>query len=86
MGLGGNTYLSIGNHSKVKGQAKNPERIVLNFETTEVEEEFDRIKKLGAEVVADPYQMEEGGSMWIATLADPDGNYFQLMSSWSEDK
>ena len=26
---------------------------------------------------AAPYQIGEG---WIATLADPDGNYFQLMS------
>jgi predicted lactoylglutathione lyase len=25
------------------------------------------------------------GEMWIATFADPDGNYFQLMSPWEKD-
>jgi predicted enzyme related to lactoylglutathione lyase len=28
-------------------------------------------------VIAEPYAIGEG---WIATLADPDGNYFQLMT------
>ena len=41
--------------------------------------EFARIKKLGAKVIKEPYEMEK---MWIATFADPDGNYFQLMSPW----
>jgi predicted enzyme related to lactoylglutathione lyase len=36
---------------------------------------------LGTRVVAEPYRMGEG-DMWIATFADPDGNYFQLMSPW----
>ncbi len=40
--------------------------------------EFARIKDLGAEVVAEPYHPSEEPSMWLATLADPDGNYFQL--------
>ena len=42
-------------------------------------EEFERIKAAGAEVVKEPYEIE---GMWIATFADPDGNYFQLMSPW----
>jgi len=36
-----------------------------------------RIKALGAAVIAAPYQI---GQVWIATLADPDGNYFLLMT------
>jgi len=51
--------------------------VMLNFETAQVQQEFDRIKALGAAVVAAPYKMGEG---WIATLADSDGNYFQLMT------
>jgi predicted enzyme related to lactoylglutathione lyase len=47
----------------------------LVFETTQVQEEFARIKALGAQVIREPYAIGEG---WIATLADPDGNYFQL--------
>lgn len=79
----GSTFLSIGQHDKVKGKSVNPERIILNFETKEVKEEFARIKGLGAVVIAEPYQMGEGDkAAWIATLADPEGNYFQLMTPW----
>ena len=37
------------------------------------------LKSAGATVVQEPYQMD-GDPGWIATLSDPDGNYFQLMS------
>jgi len=53
---------------------------MFNFETSEVKTEFERMKGLGAKVIAEPYQMGDGRGHWIATLADPDGNYFQLMS------
>ncbi|MBI2443589.1 MAG: VOC family protein [Candidatus Levybacteria bacterium] len=79
--LVGSCFLSIGQHDKVHGKNKSPERVLFNFETKEVKSEFERIKKLGANVVKEPYQME-GWDGWIATLADPDGNYFQLMSPW----
>ena len=52
------------------------------LETTDVKGEFDRIKGLGAEVSKEPYEMQ-GGS-WLATFADPDGNYFQLASPFNE--
>lgn len=75
------TFMTIGKHNKVKGKSKNPERIMLNFETDEVKKEFARIKKLGAEVIAEPYTMGDDG-YWIATFADPDGNFFQLVTPW----
>jgi predicted enzyme related to lactoylglutathione lyase len=50
---------------------------MFNFETAQVKEEFERIKALGAAVIREPYQIGEG---WIATLADPDGNFFQLVT------
>ncbi len=75
----GSCFLSIGMHDKVKGKSVGPERIILNFETSEVKEEFARLKSLGATVIAEPYELQ---GMWIATLADPDGNYFQLMPPW----
>lgn len=77
----GATWLSIGGHSEVKEQADEPQRVILNFETKDVKQEFERLKAAGATVVKDPYELQE---MWIATLADPDGNYFQLMSPWEE--
>ena len=79
----GSTYFNVGEHSEVKGKAKEPQRGILNFEAKEVKEEFGRIKGLGAEVIQEPYEMQ--GS-WIATFADPDGNYFQLMSPWEMEK
>ena len=38
------------------------------------------MKGAGATVVAEPYRPDENSEMWIATFADPDGNYFQLAS------
>lgn len=74
--LGGG-FLGILNHSEMGGNTKDPGRIMVNYETTQVKEEFERIKSLGATIVHEPYGMENG---YIATLADPDGNYFQLMN------
>lgn len=82
----GNTHLTIGEHSGVHGKAKEPQRIILNLETKEVKKEFERIKKTGAEVIKEPYNPGEAPEMWIATFADLDGNYFQLMSPWEEGK
>src|SRR5258708_5438586 len=82
--LVGKCFLTIGEHSEVNGQAKEPQRVIFNFETNDVKGEFERLKALGARVVKEPYDMQ--GGMWIATLADPDGNYFQLMTPWKADK
>jgi len=73
----GGAYLSILNHSEMGGNTKDPGRVMFNFESPQVKEEFERIKALGGTVIREPYEM---GGAWIATLADPDGNYFQLVS------
>ena len=73
----GNSYLGVLQHSEMVGKTKDPGRVLINFETTQVKEEFERIQALGATVVREPSQMGNG---WLATLADPDGNYFQLVS------
>ena len=79
----GKGFFSIGPHDKVKGKNTHPERVLFNFETEDVKGEFERIKKLGADVIAEPYTMGDANS-WIATFADPDGNYFQIMTPWKE--
>jgi len=73
----GETYFSILDHSEMVGRTKDPGRVMINFETPQVKEEFERIKAQGSTVIREPYEM---GGGWIATLADPDGNYFQLVS------
>lgn len=73
----GSAYFSVLEHSEMGGNTKDPGRVMLNFETSQVKEEFERIKALGGAVIHAPYEM---GGGWLATLADPDGNYFQLVS------
>lgn len=79
--LVGSCFITIGPHDKVKGKSKNPERVLFNFETKDVKGEFARIKKLGAKVITEPYEMKPA---WIATFADPDENYFQLITPWED--
>lgn len=81
----GSCFFNIGQHDKVHGKSSNPERVLFNFSTKEVKEEFERIKKIdGVEIIKEPYQMD-GWDGWIATLADPDGNYFQLITPWEDN-
>jgi predicted enzyme related to lactoylglutathione lyase len=76
----GSSWIGFGPHNKVKGKNNQPERIIINFQTNDVENEFIRIKNLGAKVIAKPYHPKESPDMILATLEDPDGNYFQLAS------
>jgi predicted enzyme related to lactoylglutathione lyase len=79
----GNCFVTIGDHSEIKGPSKEAQRIIINLETSEVDMEFDRIKDIqNVKIVKEPYEM---GGMTIATFADPDGNYLQLMTPWNED-
>jgi predicted enzyme related to lactoylglutathione lyase len=73
----GSAYFSVLDHSEMGGNTKDPGRVMFNFETTTVKEEFERMKAAGAKIIREPYEM---GGGWIATLADPDGNYFQLVT------
>jgi predicted enzyme related to lactoylglutathione lyase len=72
----------IGAHSEVHGKNKNPERIILTIESHDVQGDFNKLTKLGADVVAKPYKPSENQDMWLATITDPDGNYLQLATPW----
>ncbi len=78
----GSGFVTVGPHSEVTGRNAHPGRIIWNIETTDVRGEFDRLVAAGAIVVREPYGFEEMDGQ-IATLADPDDNYFQLMSPMS---
>jgi predicted enzyme related to lactoylglutathione lyase len=77
IGTGG---ITVAPHSEVKGSNSQPGRMLLNIETTDVQADFDRFKAAGATVIREPYTFEEEPGSWIATFADPDNNYFQLMT------
>ena len=81
----GSGTVSIGAHSEVHGNNAQPGRLIWNLETPDVKGEFDRMKAAGAIVVREPYSFEGFPDSWIATLADPDGNYFQLMTPFDPD-
>lgn len=76
----GNGFITVGPHSEVKGRNAHPGRLIWNIETTDLQGDFDRLKAAGAIVVAEPYAFEGSPAVNIATLADPDDNYFQLMT------
>jgi predicted enzyme related to lactoylglutathione lyase len=76
----GSGYLTVGPHSEVSGKNAQPGRLIWNLESADVKGDFERLKAAGAIVVREPYDFEGSPGFWIATLADPDGNYFQLNS------
>ena len=76
----GSGTVSVGTHSEIHGQNEQPGRIIWNVETDDVQGDFARFKAAGATIVREPYSFDQAPGMWIATLADPDGNYFQLTS------
>ena len=80
----GNGYLVVGPHSEVKGPNEMPGRFMFFLETEDVQGEFARLKGLGVRVQQEPYQPDENPDAWLATLVDPDGNYFQLASPMPE--
>jgi predicted enzyme related to lactoylglutathione lyase len=74
----GSGFVFVGAHSEVSGKNQHPGRLIWNIETTDVKGDFDRMKAAGAIVVREPYSFEGYPESLIATLADPDDNYFQL--------
>jgi predicted enzyme related to lactoylglutathione lyase len=77
----GSGWVTVGPHDQVHGKNAQPGRLLWNIESTDVKGDFDRLKAAGAIVIREPYVMGEGSEQGtIATFADPDDNYFQLMS------
>jgi predicted enzyme related to lactoylglutathione lyase len=76
----GTGSMSVGPHDQVHGKNAHPGRLIWNIESDDVKGDFERFKAAGATVVREPYSFEEAPGAWIATLADPDDNYFQLVS------
>ena len=73
--------LEIAQHSEVSGPNKQPQRLFFDIQVADVRAEFERLIALGATEVQAPYDYaDEAISFTLATLADPDGNYFQLVA------
>jgi predicted enzyme related to lactoylglutathione lyase len=77
----GSGAVTVGPHDQVHGKNAQPGRIIWNIESADVPGDFERFKAAGATVVREPYGYgEDAEQAQIATFADPDDNYFQLMS------
>ncbi len=76
----GSGFVTVGPHSEVKGRNATPGRIIWNIESTDVQGDFERMKAAGAIVITEPYNFATAPGSLIATFADPDDNYFQLLS------
>lgn len=77
----GDFRLEIAKHDQVSGKNDTPARLFFDLMVEDVRTEFDRIVALGATVIQEPYDFaDDGMKMVIATLADLDGNYFQLVA------
>ena len=74
----GTGAVTVGPHSEVHGANTQPGRFIWNIESDDVAADFARMRDAGAIVIREPYEFEGIAGTWIATMADPDGNYFQL--------
>jgi predicted enzyme related to lactoylglutathione lyase len=76
----GTGFVTVGPHDEVSGRNPQPGRLIWNIESADVQGDFERLQAAGATVVRPPYQPGEVPDAWIATFADPDDNYFQVVS------
>ena len=74
--LGGERF-NIGTHDKVSGKAKDPYRIMLNFEVDDIYEISNKLLANNISFLREPEKEHWGGL--VATFSDPDGNILQLL-------
>ena len=72
----GGVQLFIEGHSEVSGPAKEPARIILNLNVDDARALESHLKSQNVKWVRALEQMDFG---LIGTVADPDGNYVQLI-------
>jgi predicted enzyme related to lactoylglutathione lyase len=75
--LAGDTAFVIDGHSKTKGAAKEPQRMLLNFFVDDLAAEQRRLEGQGVTFVRTAGREFWGGV--ISTFLDPDGNYCQII-------
>ncbi len=73
----GGANLFVDGHSETKGQAKEPQRMLVDLVVDDVAAERARLEGQGVEFIRREGKEEWGGT--ISTFLDPDGNYYQLV-------
>ncbi len=75
--MAGNTPFLIDGHSEVHGQAKEPQRVLVDFFVDDLAAEQKRLEGQGVKFIRTAGREFWGGV--ISTFVDPDGNYCQLI-------
>ena len=73
----GGANLFVDGHSETKGQAREPQRMLVDLVVDDVAAERARLEGKGVEFIRREGKEEWGGT--ISTFLDPDGNYCQLV-------
>ena len=73
----GDSHLVIVDHDEIEGPPAEPARIMINLAVDDLHAERDRLDAAGVTWVRPVSDAPFGGL--ISTLADPDGNYVQLL-------
>lgn len=75
-----NNIITVGPHTEVRGKNDQPGRVMWSILVQDPNAEYERYKAAGARVVRELYQDKDAPQFWIATFADPDDNYFQIVA------
>jgi len=74
----GSTRLTIGVHEQVRGEARDPLRIMINLAVDDIDQAHNRLVAAQVPCLRQPSPEPWGGR--VATYSDPDGNTVQLMT------
>jgi predicted enzyme related to lactoylglutathione lyase len=72
----GNLQFFVESHSEVSGPTKEPARVIINFDVDDARALEAHLNEVGATWIR-PVEQESFGL--IGTVADPDGNYVQII-------
>ncbi|KKR34380.1 MAG: Protein containing Glyoxalase/bleomycin resistance protein/dioxygenase-like protein [Candidatus Gottesmanbacteria bacterium GW2011_GWA2_41_12] len=70
-------YFFIGFHDKIKGNNKDPYRIMVGFHVDSVTKTYEDLKNKGV-VFEQPASKSPDGTFMVATAYDPEGNIIQF--------
>lgn len=74
----GSTRLTIGVHEQVRGEGRDPLRIMINLAVDDIDQAHNRLVAAQVPCLRQPSPEPWGGR--VATYSDPDGNTVQLMT------
>ena len=73
----GGLRFAIGSHDRVSSAARDPHRVMVNFDATDIHALHAELTAKGVEFIRPPERESWGG--WVASFLDPDGNIIQLL-------